>query len=96
MSITSASWSNETRRWCSDVNPLSSALPKKDEASRRHICSLPEQLSAVDFSDGTTQEIDFGPIIEQFSPTDYRTIYRQPEQFQAFGIEAGNLVWGED
>lgn len=51
---------------------------------------------AVDFSDGTTQEIDFGPIIEQFSPTDYRAIYRQPEQFQAFAIEGGNLVWGED
>ncbi len=51
---------------------------------------------AVTFSDGTTQEIDFAPVLDQFGPTDYRAIYRQSEHFRAFTIENGNLVWGQD
>ncbi len=59
----------------------------------RHLTAY---VVAVTFSDGTTQDIDFGPILDQFGPTDYRAIYRQPEYFRAFAIENGNLVWGED
>lgn len=57
---------------------------------------LADYRLAVSFSDGTAQEIDFAPILDQFGPTDYRAIYRQPEHFCAFAIENGNLVWGED
>ena len=57
---------------------------------------LADYRLAVSFSDGTTQEIDFAPVLDQFSPTDYRAVYRQFEYFRAFAIENGNLVWGED
>ena len=50
----------------------------------------------VAFSDGTSQEIDFAPVLNQFGATDYRAAYRQPQHFRAFAIENGNLVWGED
>ena len=50
----------------------------------------------VAFSDGTSQEVDFAPVLNQFDPGDYRAAYRQPEHFRAFAIESGNLVWGED
>lgn len=50
----------------------------------------------VAFNDGTSQEIDFAPVLNQFSTGDYRAVYRQQEHFRAFAIENGNLVWGED
>lgn len=68
------------------MNPLSVTAARYLEAYRL----------AVSFSDGTTQEIDFAPVLDQFSSTDYRAIYRQPEHFRSFAIENGNLVWGED
>ena len=59
-------------------------------------CYLADYRLAVSFSDGTTQEIDFAPVLDQFAPADYRAVYRQPAQFRAFAIENGNLVWGAD
>ena len=50
----------------------------------------------VCFNDGTSQELDFAPVLNQFLPADYRAIYRQPDHFRAFAIEKGNLVWGQD
>lgn len=49
---------------------------------------------AVHFSDATQRVIDFTKAFAQLKG--YYAQYRQPALFQAFTIDSGNLVWGED
>ncbi len=46
------------------------------------------------FSDGTQRLIDFTNAFNQLAG--YYAQYRQPERFQRFTIENGNMVWGKD
>lgn len=48
----------------------------------------------VHFSDGTQRIIDFTDAFSRLQG--YYARYYQPELFQTFTIEDGNLVWGED
>ena len=48
----------------------------------------------VHFSDGTQRVVDFADSFSLLQG--YYAQYRQPELFQTFTIDGGNLVWGED
>jgi hypothetical protein len=46
------------------------------------------------FNDGTRQEVDFKPFLSASAHPQIRA-YLNPEQFSAFRIEYGELVWGD-
>ena len=47
------------------------------------------------FSDGTSQEIDFGPFLLEH-PHPQHNKYRHLTNFKRFRIDRGNIVWGRD
>lgn len=49
----------------------------------------------VTFNDGTEQVVDFEGFF-MANPHPQHDIYRSEEQFKAFKIEKGTIVWGED
>ena len=49
----------------------------------------------LNFSDGTSQTIDFGPFLTNH-PHPQHDKYRQLANFKRFRIERGNVVWGRD
>ena len=46
------------------------------------------------FSDGAVRDVDFGPFLAKARNPD-TTDYRNLEEFKAFRIEDGDLVWGD-
>ena len=54
-----------------------------------------EHCSRLSFSDGTAQEVDFGPFLLNH-PHPQHNKYRQLANFKRFHIERGNVVWGRD
>lgn len=48
----------------------------------------------VHFSDGTQRVVDFTGAFSRLQG--YYAQYRQPDLFQSFTIDNGNLVWGKD
>lgn len=49
----------------------------------------------IAFDDGKTVEVDFGDFLNNRT-RGYLSKYKNPANFQAFKIEDGNVVWGED
>ena len=47
---------------------------------------------AIQFTDGTTQVIDFGSFLKNH-PHPQHNKYQQPGNFRQFRIERGNVVW---
>jgi len=47
------------------------------------------------FNDNTEQRIDVGQFIKQHPHPQYNK-YLNPEEFNKFTIDDGNIVWGED
>lgn len=53
-----------------------------------------ERLSLrVQFSDKTSQLIDFGAFIDKHPHPQYNK-YKNPSLFKKFSIRCGNLIWG--
>ena len=49
----------------------------------------------LSFSDGTSQEVDFGSFLLNH-PHPQHDKYRKLANFKRFRIERGNIVWGKD
>ena len=49
----------------------------------------------IDFADGKTSSIDFEDYIKSIK-VGYLKKYQNPQNFQNFMIQNGNIVWGED
>lgn len=47
------------------------------------------------FSDGVVHVVDFGDYIRSHPHPQYDK-YLDPEVFQTFSLESGNVVWGDD
>ena len=46
------------------------------------------------FDDGTAQDVDFGPFLNQSQHPDIRA-YLDEARFNAFSLDHGELVWGD-
>lgn len=68
------------------THPLSLAVTKAEYVEGYTI--------RVSFNDGTEQVIDFTRPFKRLKG--YYAQYREPEAFQSFTIDMGNLVWGEN
>ena len=49
----------------------------------------------IDFADGKTSLVDFENYIKSIK-VGYLKKYQNPQNFQNFMIQNGNIVWGED
>lgn len=49
----------------------------------------------ITFSDGYACVVDFNPFFIAHPHPQYAK-YFQPEEFQKFSVESGNVIWGKD
>lgn len=54
-----------------------------------------EHRLRLNFSDGTSQVVDFGPFLQNY-PHPQHNKCRRLANFNRFRIERGNVVWGRD
>ena len=54
----------------------------------------PDYKLQIHFNDGTDKTVDFKPFLSQSQHPEIRA-FLQPEKFQNFRLEHGDLVWGD-
>jgi len=54
----------------------------------------PDYKLRIHFNDGADKTVDFKPFLSQSHHPGIRA-FLQPEKFQGFSVEHGDLVWGD-
>ena len=55
---------------------------------------LKEHVLQIDFSDGCSKNVDFGPFLSASDQPEIRK-YMEVERFKGFSVCYGNLVWND-